>query len=92
MPSTTAAVTASENRARPSMGLLFGGKPVNRIRLSALSPPAALCLRHRRHIVMHGALMISIVPFDGHTGPVFFCDGAGIIFIRVPEYAVANFE
>lgn len=39
---------------------------------------------------MHGALMISIAPFDGHAGPVLFCVGAGIIFVRVPEYAVAS--
>lgn len=87
-PTTTKKVTENEKMAR----LSFERKPVTSSCPLARSPPVALDLRHRRHVVVHGALMISIIPSDGHARPVFLCYGAGIIFIRVPEYAVADFE
>jgi hypothetical protein len=55
----------------------------------------ALSIRHPlnlRHIIVKNDLLAAIVPFDGHSCPIFFNDRALIVFVGVPANTVADGE
>jgi hypothetical protein len=46
---------------------------------------------NQNHVVVKNGLLAAIVPFDDQARPIFFSDGALIVYIIVPANPVANF-
>ena len=47
---------------------------------------------HLPHIVVQNSLLAAIIPLDGHTCPIRFCDGAAVGWIGVPADEGADLE
>ncbi len=52
--------------------------------------PGVLALRHHGHIIVKDLLLLSVVPFDGDTGPISVDDSTGVLSVRVPDHSGAN--
>lgn len=55
--------------------------------------PLRFCSKKdRRHVVVQNRLLLSVIPFDGDTGPILFRDDALIGVILGPIHTVADIK